>query len=161
MNYCWRTPKSRKSLSVYSRLKLTITWKFRCRNVGFGTLIGSKDGALPHYCITATRFRPAPSEPDRQLLAASGSPVKDRLGHHVMAVMFRITLGVSHEVSHLCTLMARNAFTCGSSPCGMLSIPPWWDVTPTTTTATLPQPALISAQARRSTEAGKSRSLPW
>jgi hypothetical protein len=75
--------------------------------------------------------------------------------------MFRITLGVSHEVSHLCTPMARNAFTCGSLPCGMLSIPPWWDVTPTTTTATLPRLALVTAQARRPTEMGKSKSLPW
>jgi hypothetical protein len=76
-------------------------------------------------------------------------------------MMFPVTLEVAHEVSHLCTPMARNAFTCGSLPCGMLSIPPWWGVTPTTTTATLPRPDLVPAQARRPTEVGKIRSLPW
>jgi hypothetical protein len=51
--------------------------------------------------------------------------------------------------------MAPNVFTCGSSPCGMFSIPRWWGVTHTTTTATLPRPALISAQARRPSDGEK------
>ena len=42
----------------------------------------------------------------------------------------------------------------------MLSIPPWWGVTPTTTTATLPRPALITAQARRPTKGEKANRFP-
>lgn len=93
--------------------------------------IGSKDGALPHYWGTSppSALRTGQATPRGIRLASEGL----RRAH----VAVPGPVGVPHEVSCLCTRTAGDAFTCGPSPWGRFSIPPWGDATPTTTLATL------------------------